>query len=67
MAKRKGGGKAAGRGLEVEEAMADDDAVAQPAAGVESGLVVLTFVALVVALVLSQMELGNSFGKGLLG
>jgi len=65
MAKRKGGKGA--RGLEVEEAMADDEVGGQPAAGLESGLVVLTFIALIVALVLSQMELGSAFGKGMLG
>jgi hypothetical protein len=53
-----------GAGFEVEES---GDAAAGQAAGIESGLVVVTFVALIVALLLSQIELADSFGKGLFG
>jgi hypothetical protein len=66
MAKR-GKGKAAGRGkaapaLDVET---EDGAEAAAPAGLENGLVLVTFIALAVALVLSQIELSSSYGKGL--
>ena len=67
MAKRKSKAKGkADRGLEVEEAPMDE-APAGAEAGLESGLVVLTFIVLIVSLVLSQMELGSAFNKGMLG
>lgn len=39
---------------------------AAPAEGLERMLLVITLVALLVGLVLSQMELSSSYGKGLL-
>lgn len=56
-------GKASTTSFEVE----DQDAPKGPQAGLEAGLVFVTFAALVVAIVMAQMELASSFGKGLLG
>lgn len=67
-ARRGGGGAAGGRRskdteFQVEEAAVDSG----PKAGLESGLVVVTFVALLIGIVMAQMELGDAFGKGLFG
>jgi len=63
MAKARSGGRSKkSADFEVEE----QEQGGQPA-GIEGSLVLVTFVALVVALVLSQIELGSSFGKGMFG
>jgi len=53
-----------GAGFELEENV--DSVDVQPA-GIENGLVLVTFAALIIALILSQIELGGSFGKGMFG
>ena len=70
MAKR-GKGKAAGgrkgKKAEVELETADGaEAPAENPAGLEQALVMVTFIALITALILSQIELSGSYGKGLL-
>lgn len=64
MAKARSSGRSKkGVDFEVEE---NADQGAQ-AAGLENGLIMVTFAALLVALILSQVELGSSFGKGMFG
>jgi hypothetical protein len=68
MAKRGNKGKSAGRGKKAALALdveTEDGGEAAAPAGLENGLVLVTFLALVVALVLSQIELSSSYGKGL--
>ncbi|MFT7463702.1 MAG: hypothetical protein ACI9EF_002049 [Pseudohongiellaceae bacterium] len=63
MAKARSGGRSKkSADFEIEESQEQG-----PPAGIEGSLVLVTFVALAVALVLSQIELGNSFGQGMLG
>lgn len=64
MAKR--GKPSARRGaIEVGQEGDDGGAAAPAPASLESSLVLLTFIALITALVLSQLELSQSYGKGL--
>lgn len=63
MAKARSGG----RSKKSADFEVEDQEQSGPAAGIEGSLVLVTFVALIVALVLSQIELGSSFGKGPFG
>lgn len=67
----RGGGSRKARskdgGFEVEEQDGLDDGAADNGAGLESALVFVTFLALVIGLIVSQMDLSSSFGKGMLG
>jgi len=69
MAKRGKSKPAGGRGgrkpaAAIETENAGDGEAAAPM-GIENALVIVTFIALLVGLVLSQIELSASFGKGL--
>ncbi|RKY20969.1 MAG: hypothetical protein DRQ55_05855 [Planctomycetota bacterium] len=60
-------GKGKGRAKAASTLDVEDQDGAAPKAGTntETALVYVTFLALLVALVLSQIELGSSYGKGL--
>ena len=61
---RGAGRSAQPRGFEIEESLA---AEASPVgASLEQGLIMVTFVVLVIGLILAQMDLSASYGKGLL-
>ena len=60
-----GAGRSGGnKGFEVENP--EEAAVGPPPASLEQGLILVTFVALVVGLILAQMDLSSTYGKGLL-
>ncbi len=58
---RRGGGRGDQGGFEVEETTE-----AAAPMSMEVALVLVTFVSLIAALILSQLELSNSYGQGLL-
>lgn len=68
---RGGGGasrksKTKNSGFEVEE-QGDEAAVAAPSTSLETALIYVTFVALLVGVILAQMDLGSTYGKGMFG
>ena len=57
-------GKAKDAGFEVQDSDQEEAAASGPQAGIETGLIFVTFVALIVGFVLAQMDLSNSYGDG---
>lgn len=66
-ARRAAAPAAARRGKDAEFEVDDQTAPQGPTAGLETGLVFVTFAALVIGIVLAQIELGSTFGRGLFG
>ena len=65
---RRAGAPAPGRrGKDAEFEVEDQTAPQGPSAGLETGLIFVTFAALLVGVVLAQIELGSTFGRGLFG
>ena len=65
--KAKGKGKGKSGGFEVEEQGGDGEEAAGPGATLETALIYVTFLALVVGLILAQMDLSSTYGKGMFG
>ena len=61
-----GRGKGKDTGFEVEDSQDEAEAGPMPAS-LETGLVFVTFVALVIGLILAQLDLGSTYGQGLFG